>query len=166
MKDKKKTKNHLITELKEMRQKLAAMEASIAELTLREKSMMESRELYQIVADNTYDWEFLMNPEAEMIYTSPSCERITGYAASEFISNPLLLFQIIHINDLTRVAESLNRRQVENGFCEIEFRIVSRYQEEKWIALAFQAAYDADGNYVGILGSSRDISVQKKWQKK
>jgi PAS domain-containing protein len=37
---------------------------------------------YQILADNTYDWEFWLSPEGRYLYVSPSSKRITGHGLS------------------------------------------------------------------------------------
>ena len=44
----------------------------------------------------------------------------------------------------------------------MEFRIINRNQEVRWIAHISQAAYDEDGIYLGIRGSNRDITDRKK----
>ena len=65
--------------------------AHIQDITERkqvERALQESEEKYRIVADNTYDWEFWLGPDGNFLYTSPSCERVTGYAVWEFMDNP------------------------------------------------------------------------------
>jgi PAS domain S-box-containing protein len=46
--------------------------------------------------------------------------------------------------------------------CELEFRIVTRNNEECWIGHTCQAVYDRDGTYLGQRGSNRDITERKK----
>jgi PAS domain-containing protein len=48
-----------------------------------------------MVADFTYDWELWLNSDRSLRYCSPSCERITGRKAEEFIQQPDLLREII-----------------------------------------------------------------------
>lgn len=50
---------------------------------------------YRTVAEFTYDWEYWETPDYALRYCSPSCERITGYSAPEFIGDPRLLQRIV-----------------------------------------------------------------------
>jgi len=36
-------------------------------------------DLSREIADSSYDWELWFDPAGALAYTSPSCERITGY---------------------------------------------------------------------------------------
>ena len=49
------------------------------------RSLRESETRYRIVADFTYDWEYWANIDGTLNYVSPSCERISGYKASETV---------------------------------------------------------------------------------
>ena len=162
MTDKEKSKKQLIAELTEARQQVATLEDSISNLKEQLRNLEKSESMYRTVADNTFDWEFWLSPSADFIYCSPSALRITGYEPDDFLSDHGLFFRIVHKDDLARVAENLNRRRIEKGFCEIEFRIISRTGEEKWIALAFHGVPDNSGNYLGIRGSCREITALKK----
>ena len=72
---------------------------SILKLKSVEKRLRESETRYRIVADFTYDWEYWVDAEGNFLYVSPSCERITGYAAQEFLDDPDLINRIIHPYD-------------------------------------------------------------------
>jgi len=162
--DKEKSKKQLMAELTETHYQIAALEKSVSKLKDRLRKLEKSESMYRTVADNTFDWEFWLGPGADFIYSSPSVLRITGYEPDEFLSDSGLFLRIVHKDDLTRVAENLNRRRIEKGFCELEFRIISRTGEEKWIAMAFHGVYDDSGNYLGIRGSSREFTALKKME--
>ena len=53
-----------------------------------EEMLRISETKYRIIADNTYDWEYWVNPEGRFLYTSPSCMRVTGYETCEFEKDP------------------------------------------------------------------------------
>lgn len=44
-----------------------------------------SRELYRLVADYTYAWEYWAGPDGRLRWVSPSCERISGYPPAAFL---------------------------------------------------------------------------------
>lgn len=155
--DKDKSKKELISELNSLRQRVAVLEQQERELQRKIANLTESCTKYQTIADGTFDWEFWLSPSAEFVYSSPACERITGYAAAEFANDPALFYRIIHKDDLAGVMENLNRRRVEESCCEIEFRIFDRNGSLKKISLAFHPIYEKDGQYMGIRGSNREI---------
>ena len=128
-----------------------------------DRKLKESEEKYRVVADFTYDWEFWLAPDGKFIYVSPSCERITGYRPEEFMVDPDLMVTIVHDNDRDRVIDNLSHK--EDGFGEkgaLEFRIIARGGEERWISHECQPLYGPNGEYLGIRGSNRDITERKK----
>jgi len=129
-----------------------------------EKELLESEQNLRIVADFTCDWEYWIAPDDLYIYTSPSCERITGYYPDDFIKNPGLMLEIIHPDD--RVMFTNHRHAVDksNNILLINFRVVTKNGDERWIEHVCQAVYAKDGRYLGQRGSNRDITDQKKLQ--
>ncbi len=67
--------------------------------TIAEEALRESEVKFRTVADFTYDWEYWILPDGNLIYVSPSCKRITGYEVDEFIKDPKLLTRIVHPED-------------------------------------------------------------------
>jgi PAS domain S-box-containing protein len=134
---------------------------NIQERTRIEEALRRSEEKYRIVADNTYDWEFWISPDDRFIYSSPSCEKITGYLVQEFETDPDLLYRLVHpdhadvFKEHRHSAKDLQRRE------EIEFRIICRDGSIKWMAHACQPVYDAAGGFIGTRGSNRDITQRK-----
>ena len=64
MNQKEKSKKRLIDELVVMLQRIQSMEKSITELKNENKSLWESMKIYRVVADNSFNWEFWLNPAA------------------------------------------------------------------------------------------------------
>jgi len=155
------TKKELLHEVKRLGKALEAAETEASRLREAETLAGRAAQKYRIIADNTYDWEFWLGPDAQFVYSSPSCERISGYLAEEFEADPTLFYRLIHSEDLARVSEHMNRRKFETGLAEIEFRIVRRDGAERWVALAFQPVYDGESRFLGTRCSNRDITARK-----
>src|SRR5665647_1109878 len=133
----------------------------ITERKKAERALRESEEKYRIVADNTFDWEFWLGPDGRFLYTSPSCERVTGYAAWEFIDKPDLLQEIIHPDD--RQAFLQHQHDMPSSrHGDIEFRIVTKDGEIRWIHHLCQPLYDGEGRYAGSRGSNRETTERKR----
>ncbi len=118
----------------------------------------------QIVADNTYGWEFWLGPAGEFLYCSPSCKSITGYDAEDFLKDEGLYDRIICPEDhpvfqLHRTCFVDNHQ--EN---EVDFRIVRPDGEVRWLAHACRPIFDKEGNFLGTRGSNRDVTDRVLYQ--
>jgi PAS domain S-box-containing protein len=129
-----------------------------------EAALQASEEKFRTVADFTYDWEYWVNEQGGFNYMSPSCERITGYSADEFVKKPSLMRDIIHPDDILFCSKHLDEDLETSKVCHLNFRIISREGEERWISHYCQPVYDQDKKFLGRRASNRDISVQKKAQ--
>ena len=127
-----------------------------------EAALQESEAKYRIVADNTYDWEFWQAPDGKVLYSSPSCQRITGHEAKEFLADAGLFRRIIHSEDQARydrhLAES-HQRQAPSG---MEYRVIFPDGTVRWIDHVCQAVFDHAGNWLGRRGSNRDSTERKR----
>jgi PAS domain S-box-containing protein len=117
------------------------------------------------VADFTYDWEYWLGPGGELIYISPSCERMTGHKADEFKKAPDLLETIIHPDDRALVVKHLHAELSSRDVLSYRFRIIHKNGEERWIAHICQQVFGKDGSLLGRRASNRDITDQIKTEK-
>lgn len=126
------------------------------------KLNLSREEFFQTVADSTYDWEDWYSDEGEYLYISPSCERISGYCPGEFLEDPRLFERLVHPDDRAMIEEHIRTvRLAPEQICELEFRLVRRDGEVRWISHFCQPAYLKDGRRVGRRSSNRDITDRK-----
>jgi diguanylate cyclase (GGDEF)-like protein/PAS domain S-box-containing protein len=135
----------------------------VTEQRRAEADLRRSEVKYQIVADNTYDWEWWTAPDGTYAYVSPACERVSGHSAEEFLADSDLLLAITHPDDVAMVREHLRddvtRRTVAD---RLEFRIFTTAGEERVVEHLCQAVVDEDGTHLGRRGSNRDITERKR----
>jgi len=141
---------------------LLAIGQDITERKKMEEELKESEERFRTVANFAYDWEYWIGASGGYIYISPSCERITKYRADEFQKDPGLLEQITHPDDRSLVAEHLAQELNLSEAASVEFRIISRNGEQRWIEHICQPVHGHDGRYLGRRASNRDITKRKK----
>ncbi|MFT3751667.1 MAG: PAS domain S-box protein [Paludibacter sp.] len=136
-----------------------------AELVKKNEAIKINEEKYRTVADFAANWEFWIGLDNVMLYCSPSCERITGYKAAEFIENNNLIYEIIHPDDIQGFKE---HRETESTahVCdrEIQFRIIRKNGMVRWIGHYCKPIFDEAGNFRGIRGSNKDITARKKME--
>lgn len=153
-----------LLKLKEAQDALKRNEAQLERIVaLRTAQLRESEARFRTVADFTYDWQYWIDPDGGFLYVSPSCERITGYTADEFINDPGLLRKIIHRDD-GEVADVLFRNGCDSRLQPIDFRIISKSGQTLWISNLCKSVYGDDGEWLGIRGSNRDITQQKSME--
>ncbi len=127
-----------------------------------ETSLRELEIKYRTVADWTYDWEVWKNLDSTFIYVSPSCKRITGYSADQFIQDPALFEDIIVPEDKTIWQDHHHDIHKEYALREIQFRIKKKDDSIAWIEHACQPVVGPQGEVSGFRSSNRDITVRKR----
>ncbi|MEW6094110.1 MAG: PAS domain S-box protein, partial [Chloroflexota bacterium] len=126
------------------------------------EALRESEERYRILADYTTDWVYWRGQDGQFVYVSPSCEKITGYSPNEFTKNAGLLSKIIHPED--RELFENHHRSVE-GSAEsvgVDFRVITRAGETRWLNHLCQPVYDEAGKYRGRRAANRDITERRQ----
>jgi PAS domain S-box-containing protein len=131
-----------------------------------EAALHISEEKFRTVADFTYDWEYWISEQGSFNYISPSCERITGHSVQEFEENPQLMVDIIHPDDRSHFIKHLGEERETSEVCHLDFRVVNRNGEERWISHYCQPVYGHDKKFLGRRASNRDISLRKKAEEK
>jgi PAS domain S-box-containing protein len=125
--------------------------------TLAELSLRESEERFRTIADYTFDWEYWEGLRGEILYCSPSCEKITGYSVNDFVARPALIYEIIHPED--RHLMDAHRHDLgHEDSATVTFRIFRRDGAIRWIAHGCRKVIDHDGRHKGRRTSNRDIT--------
>ena len=128
-----------------------------------ELALEESEEKFRLVADFTFDWETWIGSEGSYIYVSPSCERVTGYTAEDFMNNPRLAVDILHPDDRALFEGHRDAHWNEHAEIEgIDYRIYNRNGELRWISHHCQPVFGRNGEWLGRRGSNRDITYSKR----
>lgn len=129
------------------------------------KALRASEERYRTVANHIYDWESWISPEGRALFVSPSCERITGYPASQFLHEPEFIEGIIHKEDLHLWQRQMRDESRREGL-PLDFRIITRSGEERWVSQEWRRAFDEQGGDLGLRTSIRDITGRKHMEQK
>jgi PAS domain S-box-containing protein len=138
----------------------------ITDRKLYEKALLDSERKYRVVADNTYNWEFWSDTEGNYIYCSPSCIRITGYSAQEFIDNQKLRIEIVHPDYKTEFSNHILNENTSTKGSSTQFKIIHKNGTIRWIEHICQPVFDNNDNYLGQRGSNRDITDNKETERR
>jgi len=129
--------------------------------------LAESEERYRILADYSPDWQYWLGADGQYLYVSPGCEPVTGYQPQELIADSQLMFSMIHPED-RYLWEShwkeIADNQLHSAHASIEFRIINKRGEVRWIEHQCQPVSSENAEYRGRRGVNREITQRKQFQ--
>jgi len=134
-------------------------------LTEREITQIElgkSKGRYRIVSEFASDWTYWKGPDKEVLYVSPACEEISGYTPQEFYKSPDVMETLVHPGDRSLWERHSHEELAENNPGSMEFRILTKGGEVRWVSHFCKAVHDHNGKFLGVCGSNRDITSQKR----
>ena len=133
-----------------------------AERELNEIERSQSKRRYRIVSEFASDWNYWQGPDQEMLYVSPASQDITGYPSEEFYGAPDLLDALIDPEDRSLWKSHNAEELAEKGPGQLEFRIRTKEGEVRWVSHFCKPVHDHNGKFLGVCGSNRDITIQKR----
>ena len=138
--------------------RMVGTHTDITERLIAEETTRKSEEKFRIVANNAFNWEFWEGADGNWIHHSPSCKKLTGYSADEFMNDDELLLKIIHPDDredyIKHHQEKLEVKTPGSHF----FRIITKEGETRHIEHLCQSVFDDTKSFIGIRGSNIDIT--------
>lgn len=96
-------------------------------------------------------------------YVSPSVAEIYGRPAEEFVARPSLWMEVVHSDDRALAEQAVHDLQT-GGEYDIEYRIVRRDGEVRWVHDRRRIIKDETGHPIRIDGIASDITERKRLQ--
>jgi PAS domain S-box-containing protein len=128
----------------------------------REQELTDTEHRYRAVADFTYDWEYWRTPDGGLLYCSPSCERVTGHTAEEFVNQPELLGQLVCEEDHDAWHRHTCEVAADAAYRTIAFRIRRKDGSVRWVEHSCRAITGTEGTFLGVRASNRDVTERKQ----
>lgn len=125
------------------------------------QELRAEEEKLRLIADFTYDWEYWIGLEGNILYNSPACQRITGFSSDRFIHEPKLLLQLVHQDDKQSVADHYEQEKTSHSSLAIEFRMQTEDKGDVWIDHACQPVFGDDKRPLGRRVSNRESTNRK-----
>ncbi len=144
-------------------QNFIAIQQDVTDRKRDEISLRESEQKFRTFVNWTYDWELWLDPQSNIVYSSPASGRITGFSADDFIDDRNLMLQIVHADDRFLYEEHERSAHSELvGPLNVEYRIIARDDSEHWIEHICRPLYGNEDQYLGRRVSNRDITERKR----
>lgn len=128
-----------------------------------EQALQRSEERYRIVAEYNHDMECWLSPTGQMLYVSPSCERITGYDRDHFLHSPQALSDLILFEDREEWDRFMHMRDMGDDDSR-DLRIRRATGETCWLNAVKREVMGGNGGSLGTRLSLRDITDRKEME--
>ncbi len=132
----------------------------ISERKRSEQKILENEERLRQLTENMGDVFWLVGEQEEMLYISPSYEKIWGRSCQSLYENPKSFMDLILDEDREKVYQSYAGQFFETG-SSAEYRILRDDGEVRWICSRSFPVKNAEGEIVRSAGIASDITMQK-----
>ncbi|MDM8519952.1 PAS domain-containing protein [Anaerolineales bacterium HSG6] len=152
------------------KEQILCLDGAIFDVTdnkLSREALRESEKRFRAIADFSNNWEYWIDPDENMGYISPACQKISGYRPEEFEQDIDLLQTIIHPEDQIDVVAQMQNWQSDfetanTDNSEIDYRIINKKGETCWVSQICQPVYDTNHEYLGYHVTIKDITKRKQ----
>ncbi len=141
----------------------------ITERKQAEEALRESEQRYRLLAENVHDIIWTLDMDMNLIYVSPSVERMRGYSVDEvmdqsieeiFTPDSCQLIANIFLEEFALEQSKEKSDPTRSRTFEVEQ--VCKDGSTLWTEIGASFLRNKDGRPIGMLGITRDISERKK----
>jgi PAS domain S-box-containing protein len=148
------------TELEQLRQRVAELEASLRESECVAEALKAKERFYRALIENVSENILVVDAKGKILYVSPGSERIFGYRADYLVGK--ISLELLHPEDVSRVTRVFNaavKRPGVSGSIECRYRA----GDDSWRYVeAVGTNFLDDPTVGGIVINSRDITERKR----
>ena len=136
--------------------------AAREERATMQQALTDSESQFRLLAENASDMITRLSSDARILYVSPACKTILGYAPDEMIGKKYVDF--IHAEDALVMLDLFEKRKPLHTYI-VTFRGLRKNGQYVWLETSARAMPDSSGTTVEIQAASRDITERKYAEK-
>jgi PAS domain S-box-containing protein len=137
-------------------------EKRAAELTIAKEKAEDLEKKFKQIAENI-DEVFWLRTSSEMIYVSPSFEKVWGVPCQAIYDNPHLFAENVHPEDKSAIQEIFHSNEFsEKQLYNYEYRILREDNQIRWINTKTFPIIDGNGTIVRRAGIATDITEKHR----
>jgi PAS domain S-box-containing protein len=142
---------------------LFAVARDITERKNTELALRDSEERHRFLAEHSTDMLSRQSPDGTILYVSPVCLTLLGYAADELVGSSI--FELCHPDELESVRAASARLLGHQDIETLTYRVRRRDGHYIWFETTSQAVRNVKSGLVDeVLGMSRDVSERRRME--
>lgn len=127
------------------------------------QELRQSQLKYESLLSNVSGLIYRYNDKKRILFISEKASQLTGYSPSDFLDRDYFLFDnLIHPDDIISYHNAVSQAVETEGQWEIEYRIITKDGQLKWILDKGQQIITKQGKEKFFDGVMLDITQQKK----
>ena len=157
--------DELISLVRSLGARVAALESELAVARETDKQLEDSEEKFRQVTDTIDEVFWMTDPRKNsMLFISSAYERIWGRSCQSLLDDPWSYIESIHPQDRETVIAALPRQA--EGTYDIEYRIVRTDGDIRWIRDKAFPIRNASGAVYRVVGVAQDVTAIKDSEEK
>ncbi len=142
--------------------KILGTTQDLTEQKKHEQEIIETKNKFQSTIENIPEVILSADPDLNIYYISPQCFELSGYTEEEFTAENLWP-KIVYPDDLELLLTKIkNDVLLKRDKIKLEFRIITKTGEVRWMMLRMSPMQDNYGQVVRLDSSVADISETKQ----
>ena len=142
------------------------LDRALASSRAAEQALRESEERHRLLADHATDVIWTMDLQGRFTYVSPSVEKLRGYSVAEVMQQGIDQALTPESAAIARAGLKQALEAVHRGLPFPEFRCELEQPckdgSTVWTEVSTSGIHNAAGEFIGILGVTRDISERRQ----
>ncbi len=138
---------------------LARQAADLIERTLAEEALRESEERFRLIANTAPVMIWMSGTDNEITYLNETWLDYAGPPSDAAVET--LRAMVLHPDEAERCREVYEKAFEQREPFQLEHRLRRHDGEYRWVVTAGVPRYNADGSFVGYIGTSVDITERK-----
>jgi len=155
----------------ELEQRVKELEKTLLKCNPAEEALIESEKLFRLIVENVTDIIWITDMEMKFTYFSPSVTQMRGYSVEEAMAQSVEenMTPASFESAMKMIAEELelhNKRERDpTRSRKLEAEITCKDGSTVWTEIESNFIYNSEGQPIGILGITRNITERKKSEK-
>lgn len=134
---------------------------NITEIKRKKQEIRKIEEFHSFLTENILDLITNTNLLGQVLYVSPSCERILGYTADELLGSNI--FDLLHPDEKDRAVEIRRKTIIDSADLRHVYQLRKKDGTYIWVESLCKPIVDSEtNNIIEFVSAARDITEQIK----
>ena len=142
------------------------LEEDVASLKEMHDRLQMSEARHRMLVDNSTDIIWTMTLDGRVTYVNAAVERLRGFSPEEFLSQSRNELYVPEFQTMFKEGVAIIQEQMKAGtpikLPRREIQAPCKDGSRIWMEVSATGIYDAQGHFVELMGTSRDISDRKR----